>query len=114
MANRRRRYQIRGFFRDSALMGVMGFTGSTAVLAQVSGVAPTVPGGELTALVTQTGITGLLIFFLVQSMRRETEAAKGYALDLKEMADKQSAQSEKLMTAVLERLPRAEKGKTNG
>lgn len=81
---------------------------STTVLAQM---VPALPGGDLTGIITQTGITGLLIFFLVQSMRREVEQAKVYAEDLKSMATEQGRQSEKLLTAVLERLPQAEKGK---
>jgi Zn-dependent protease with chaperone function len=99
-----RRRHIRGFVRDSLILGAFWSFGSTSVLAQV---ATQIPGGDLTTIITSTGIQGLLIFFLVQSMKREVEQARAYAADLKAMGEKQSEQAEKLLTAVIERLPGA-------
>lgn len=97
-----------GFLRQSILLGTFWSLGSTSVLAQV---VHTAPGGELAGIMTSTGIQGLLIFFLVQSMRREIEQAKTYAADLKEVSAESARQNERLLTAVIERVPAAEKGK---
>jgi Zn-dependent protease with chaperone function len=108
-----RRHSTRGFVRDSLILGAFWSFGSTSVLAQVAG---QLPGGDMAGLITSTGIQGLLVFFLVQSMKREVQQAQVYAADLKQLAAKQAEQSEKLLTAVIERLPSAkdpleEKGK---
>lgn len=97
----------RGFSLEGVGLGVTGVLGGGLMLAQI---APTqVP--DLVAIVTSTGVPGLLVYFLVASMRRETTATEKYAERLELLTKQLADQSERLLSTVIGLIPPPEKGR---
>lgn len=106
----------RGFIvRDSLLLAFAGggttAFGATFAQAVATGQADT----SLIGLCTTFGINGLLIFMLTNSLKREAEQAKAFAAELKELANRQTEQAEKLLTTVIGLIPPPDtKGRKDG
>lgn len=115
----------RGFIRDS-LLSLGAFAGSGTLFAQVAGALPPT---DLAAIVTQGGVLGVTIYLLVQSYRerqadadraaeaaaalndQRVEEAKQFGAELQRVNAEQTARMDRLLTAVLDRLPAVEDSK---
>lgn len=103
----------RGIVRDSVLLAIAG--GGTAVFAQVAATGQAVADSGMLGIFTSLGINGLLIYLLSASQRRETEQAKAFAAELKELAARQTEQAERLLSTVIALIPPPEtKGQKDG
>ena len=118
----------RGFIRDS-LLTIGAFAGSGTLFAQVAGVLPPT---DLAAIITQGGVLGVTVYLLVQSYRerqadadraasaaaalneQRVEEAKQFGTELQRVNAEQTARMDRLLTAVLDRLPSAEESTPKG
>ena len=122
------RRRPRGFIRDS-LLSLTAFAGSGTLFAQVAGVLPST---DLATIVTQGGVLGVTIYLLVQSYRerqadaeraavaaaalndQRVEEAKQFGTELQRVNAEQTARMDRLLTAVLDRLPAVEDSNSKG
>lgn len=118
----------RGFIRDS-LLSLGAFASSGTLFAQVAGALPPT---DLAAIVTQGGVLGVVIYLLVQSYRERqadsdraaaaaatlnglrVDEAKQFGAELQRVNAEQTARMDRLLTAVLDRLPAAEDSSAKG